>query len=117
MLSIYDRKKMIPLLGRRIAALRQKAGWTQAELARRIHVSTSAVGMYEQGRRVPAVPILVALSREFGVTTDYLVSGYPTPRDVERLLTATEGDGTGCPDEELLLDMLYMLMNRQKHGR
>lgn len=106
---------MIPLLGRRIAALRQKAGWTQAELARRIHVSTSAVGMYEQGRRVPAVPILVALSQEFEVTTDYLVSGYPTPQDFERLLTATEQDGTHCLDEKLILDMLYMLMNRQKH--
>jgi transcriptional regulator with XRE-family HTH domain len=33
--------------------------------------------MYEQGRRLPAVPTLAALSQEFNVSIDYLVTGEP----------------------------------------
>ena len=44
-------------------------------MARRLHISPSAVGMYEQGRREPPIGILVAMSEEFGVTLDYLVTG------------------------------------------
>ena len=56
------------MVGRQIAALRKSAGLTQAELARHMHVSPSAIGMYEQGRRLPAVPTLAALSQEFNVS-------------------------------------------------
>ena len=65
------------MLGTRIASLRLSHGLSQAELAKHLHISTSAVGMYEQGRREPSVSILVALSREFGVSLDYLLSGKP----------------------------------------
>ena len=63
------------MLGIRIAILRISKGWSQAELARRIGVSASAVGMYEQGRREPSLNLLVRLAQEFGVTTDYLLMG------------------------------------------
>lgn len=63
------------MLGIRIAILRLSKGWSQAELARRIGVSTSAVGMYEQGRREPSLGLLVRLAQELGVTTDYLLTG------------------------------------------
>ena len=63
------------MLGARIAALRRDAGWSQAELAQRLRVSTSAVGMYEQGRREPAAETLVALADIFEVSTDYLLTG------------------------------------------
>ena len=63
------------MLGSRIAALRRSKGWSQSELAQRLQVSPSAVGMYEQGRREPAAEVLVALSEEFGVTVDYLLTG------------------------------------------
>ncbi len=79
------------MMGLRIAALRRAAGWSQAELAQRLKISPSAVGMYEQGRREPAVNMLVELSREFGVSIDYLVTGQPdTPRDTERFSHALE---------------------------
>ena len=63
------------MLGMRMALLRAEKGWSQAELARRIGVSASAVGMYEQGRREPSLNLLVRLAQEFGVTTDYLLMG------------------------------------------
>ena len=63
------------MLGAQIAYLRKKAGLSQRQLAERLHLSGSAVGMYEQGRRQPSVDILVALSLEFGVTLEYLMIG------------------------------------------
>ena len=63
------------MFGIRIALLRARNGWSQAELARRIGVSASSVGMYEQGRREPSLDLVVRLAREFGVTTDYLLVG------------------------------------------
>ena len=86
------------MLGPRIAALRRDRGWSQAELARLLGISPSAVGMYEQGRREPSVALLVAMARSFGVTTDFLLTGRPVqPEDsrtavrmLEQSLTAAE---------------------------
>ena len=66
---------MVWLLGHRIGALRRKLGLSQAELAHRLGISPSAMGMYEQGRREPSGATLVALARELQVTTDYLLTG------------------------------------------
>ena len=63
------------MLGARIAALQRQAGQSQAELAQILGVSPSAIGMYEQGRREPSGAMLVALSKNFGVSTDYLLTG------------------------------------------
>ena len=65
------------MIGQRIAALRKNVGMSQAELARALGVSPSAVGMYEQGRREPSAAGFVALAQVFGVTTDYLLTGKP----------------------------------------
>lgn len=73
---------MIDALGKRIARLRHKAGLSQATLADRLGLSASAVGMYEQGRREPPLDTIVLMSMVFGVTTDYLLTGYiRTDRD------------------------------------
>ena len=63
------------MLGARIAALRRAAGWNQAELAEKLRISPSAVGMYEQGRREPSAQMLVELARVFEVSVDYLLTG------------------------------------------
>lgn len=60
---------------KQIELLRRKNGWSQAELAERLHISPSAVGMYEQGRREPPIDVLIAMSREFDVSIDYLLTG------------------------------------------
>ena len=70
------------MLGIRIAILRITKGWSQAELARRIGVSASAVGMYEQGRREPSLGLLVRLAQELGTTTDYLLMGEKPDSDL-----------------------------------
>lgn len=103
------------MLGTRIASLRQGRGLSQAELARRLNISTSAVGMYEQGRREPSVDTLIALSQEFGVSLDYLLSGRPdTVRDVSALhRVVTEQTGSGDKTrtkEEMVCQLLWALL-------
>ena len=76
-------------MGARIAALRREAGMNQAQLARALQVSPSAVGMYEQGRREPSAQILLNLAEIFGVSVDYILSGIPgesETRKLERML-------------------------------
>lgn len=63
------------MLGARIAALRRDANLSQAQLASRLGISASTMGMYEQGRREPAVQTLVAMARQLHVSVDYLLTG------------------------------------------
>jgi len=65
------------MLGVRIAALRREAKFSQRELAQRLNISPSTVGMYEQGRREPSINMLAAIAYELHVTIDYLVLGCP----------------------------------------
>ena len=69
------------MLGIRIAALRRQAGLTQRQLASLLSISPSAVGMYEQGRREPSADQIVAMAELFGVSTDFLLTGTPSPAD------------------------------------
>ena len=73
------------MLGERIAALRRTRGMSQAELAGRLGISASAMGMYEQGRREPSVQIIIALARELDVSTDFLLTGKSAPPESDPL--------------------------------
>lgn len=59
----------------RIALLRRNIGMNQLQLAEKLHLSPSTIGMYEQGRRTPNVDILIQMSRIFNVSLDYLITG------------------------------------------
>lgn len=63
------------MFGIRLCYLRCKAGLTQIELGRRLNLSGSALGMYEQGRRSPSISIIIAISEEFHVSTHFLLTG------------------------------------------
>lgn len=59
--------------GKVVRELRKKAGMTQSELAQRLNISPSAVGMYEQGRREPDHSMLMKLCEVFHTTSDKLI--------------------------------------------
>ena len=73
-------------LGQRIRALRKNEGLTQAELAKELGVSSSAIGMYEQNRRVPDNETLLQICGIFGVTSDYMLGNVDSPNDVSDIL-------------------------------
>lgn len=89
------------MLGGRIMLLRRGCGWSQTELARRLHISPSAVGMYEQGRREPSLQGLVELAAVFGVSSDYLLTGKPASEK----------------DEQMVAQLLTQAACRQKKNR
>ena len=59
--------------GEKLQELRKARGWSQEELAGQIHVSRQALSKWESGGAVPDTENIIALSRLFGVTTDYLL--------------------------------------------
>jgi transcriptional regulator with XRE-family HTH domain len=62
-------------IGRRIAALRQRAGLTQDALSQRVLVSLTAVKAWEAGRSLPRLEQAVKLADCLGVSLDTLVHG------------------------------------------
>ena len=60
-------------LAERIKQLRNKAGKTQAELARALGITRSGVNAWEMGLSVPSTPYIVELAKFFGVSTDFLL--------------------------------------------
>lgn len=76
------------MTGERIRGLRKRAGLKQSELAAQLGVSTSAVGMYENNRRVPPRPVLLRLCSIFHVTADYLLAEEEVSADLEQELDA-----------------------------
>lgn len=84
------------MIGEIIRKLRTEAGYTQNELAQKLNVSQSSIGMYEQNRRLPDVENIITLSKIFNVSTDYIlgidhnlemyktnISFYPELRDMQ----------------------------------
>lgn len=63
------------MLSNRITYLRKRACMSQAQLANALNITASALGMYEQGRRIPSLETLIRIARLFGVSLDYLITG------------------------------------------
>lgn len=59
--------------GEKLFALRKEAGLSQEGLAEKLDVSRQAVSRWENEGILPDCPNLLALSRLFGVSTDYLL--------------------------------------------
>ena len=78
------------MLGARIAMLRKQHGLSQQDLARRLEISPSTIGMYEQGRREPACQTIISLADIFQVSVDYLMTGRAqSPKDLLALEQTT----------------------------
>ena len=97
------------MLGVRMAMLRWERGLSQTQLAQRLHISASAVGMYEQGRRTPSLQLLVRLAQELGVTTDYLLTGQ---MHLQSDVPPTQAE----EKRETMLWLLQQMANRQSRS-
>ena len=71
----------------KLIRLRKSAGLSQEELADRLGVSRQAVSRWEQGSTYPDLPNLQQITREFGVSADYLIgNGCDAPASAEPLV-------------------------------
>ena len=60
-------------LSEKIKILRDKNGYTQSELAKKVGLTRSAVNAWEMSNAIPSTEIIIKLAKIFGVTTDYLL--------------------------------------------
>ena len=67
-------------LGRRIADLRSKLGWTQQDLAERVGISRTAVSHLEAGMSEPGERTIALLAGVFKIEPHQLVAGTRYPR-------------------------------------
>ncbi|SIS55508.1 helix-turn-helix domain-containing protein [Alicyclobacillus vulcanalis] len=108
----------VPALGERIAQLRKERGLTQAKLAERARLSTSAIAMYETNRRQPDERTLAQIAEALGVDMSQIAphltapaaassppKAKPAPRQrdtvsapAERRAPAAEDGHGGSPD-------------------
>ncbi len=56
-----------------IKALREEAGLSQAQLAKKLSVTRSSVNAWEMGISIPTTQYVVELSQLFHVSSDYLL--------------------------------------------
>ncbi len=68
-------------IGRAIRTLREKAGYTQKELADQLFLSNMAVSKWESGKSVPDISTLKRLARILDMDIDGLVDGTATYMD------------------------------------
>ena len=57
---------------KRLKELRENKKLTQSQLSKILNISTSAVGMYEQGRRFPDENLLKNISHFFNVSRFFI---------------------------------------------
>ena len=89
--------------GNRLKTLRIQNNYTQEQLAKRLNLTKSVISAYETGLRMPSYDTLIAISRVFKVTTDFLLG-------LER---KQEVDLSGLTEDEILA--ILNLIKAMKH--
>ena len=60
-------------LGEKIREKRKQAGFSQEQLAEKLHVSRQAITKWETDKGIPDIANLIAISDEFGLSLDELI--------------------------------------------
>ncbi|WP_165445113.1 helix-turn-helix domain-containing protein [Gracilibacillus phocaeensis] len=80
----------------RLRYLRERQGIKQEEMAKKLNISTSAYGYYEQGRNEPSLDSIKTIAEIFDVSADYLLGIIDTEKH-----PTTVADGLVLSDEDL----------------
>lgn len=99
-------------LAEKIANLRKKNRWSQEELAEKMGVSRQAVSKWESAQAAPDLEKVLALSRLFGVTTDY-----PLKDELETEELAADGDGEPAKRVSLALASEFLAWRKRAARR
>ncbi len=93
-------------LAERLKKSRERVRLERKQVADQLTISASTLSDYEIGHRQPSLPVLVALSEIYGVSTDYLlgkVTADPYPLDTVGL-------------NENQIEVLRHMIDVMKHG-
>ena len=92
---------MVTGIGDKIRYLRDKAGMTQAYLAKRLCISRSAVNLWDMSLSTPSLANIVQLMQIFHVSADYFLC------DEERL--SVDISALTPEDQEIVLKLVESL--------
>ena len=81
--------------GEKLQRLRAQAGLSQDQLAELLDVSRQAVSKWERSEAMPEAEKLVRISRQFGVSTDYLLLEEAEEPEARRACGDGSSSGTG----------------------
>lgn len=79
-----------PGLGRRIAELRERRGWTQRKLADEAKITPTFLSEIENGKRNIGSDVLLRIADALHASLDYLAAGQEGPRRVQPLVVPPE---------------------------
>ena len=68
---------MIENLGSKLKNARVNSKLSRKQIAERIGVTASMIGLYETGERLPSLTVIIKLATQYKVSIDYLL-GYNT---------------------------------------
>ncbi len=73
--SILELRKVITnmIFSERLKKEREDRGWSQNDLAEKLHVSRQSVSKWETGKNYPSIEVIIDLSDLFGITIDELL--------------------------------------------
>ena len=93
------------IFSERLKREREKRGWSQTELAEKIHVSRQSVSKWETGKNYPSIEVIIDLSDLFGITIDELL------RSDEELKAKVIQDSKQLahPKWKILFDSVFLL--------
>lgn len=106
----------------RLRYLRVANGLTQQQVADTLKIHRTTYAFYETGRSKPDIEMLLALSRIFGVTVDFILNGYVGEKaqfnDNPSRYEASEYPEylSKLSDDEKILVMTYRTLNRKKEA-
>lgn len=99
--------------GDKIAALRDKRGLTQEDLASKIGISRASLSHYEKGRRDPDYNTLTKIADFFKVSVDYLLGRTDDPSIISDLGVRELSDNLELSDEQILEKFAFTIDGRK----
>lgn len=95
-----------------IKELRQKAGYTQAQVSQLLNIQRQTYSNYENATRTPPLEIITALADLYHVSTDYLILG----GEIDSAQTAPEEEAAASlnPDEQTLINIFSELSEQSQ---
>ncbi len=94
------------MISETIRTLREAAGFSQAQLAKKLDVTRSSVNAWEMGLSTPTIQYVVAMSKLFHVSADYLL-GIETEFSIHL-------DGYTAQEKEVLYSLIRYFDSQRK---
>ncbi|RII34341.1 XRE family transcriptional regulator [Clostridium chromiireducens] len=105
---------MIDTLGKRIKMLRENLGITKAQLMKELNINN--LGRFEADERTPGIDIIIALSKYFNVSIDFLVVGEEAKQEFSNEDSKVKHILGDLSDEEIhFIDLLRQVDEKEKN--